>query len=179
MGTKGKGINGHYKRVKMRSSIALIAILCGIIITIGCGYVPSSSTEIKTIAIPVFGNRTLWRGYEFELTNLVQNEILVRLPDYRLVSDPTKADRVLMGEIVNMSKPVLVEGELGRTIQSQVSITLRVLIKDQHTGKIIYDGEHSEVGELVGQRFENEESARRKVYEKSARWISTLLETNQ
>lgn len=143
----------------------------------GCGYAPLNPTgEVKTLAVPIFENKTFWRGYEFELTNLVQNEILTRRLEYQLISDPTKSDLVLAGEITDISKPVLVEGVQDRTIQSQMTLTLKIAIKDQRTGKIIHEAQRTESGEFVGQRAENEDSARRKASEKLARWVTVVLE---
>lgn len=157
----------------------IIGVTCYLLLATcsGCGYAPLSPTAaVKTLSVPIFENKTFWRGYEFELTNLVQNEILTRRPEYQIVSNPTQSDLVLIGEITNISKPVLVEGVQDRTIQSQIAFTLKITIKDRRTGKTIHEEQRTEPGEFVGQRAENEDSARRQASEKLARWVTVVLE---
>jgi hypothetical protein len=155
----------------------ILLCLSALCVVLGCGYAPDTHiSDARTIFIPIFENYTLWRGFEFELTNVVHNAVLAHFPNYRIVTDPAKSDMVLKGEILGISKPVLVEGDLGATIQSQVVINVRVVLKESKSDKIIYKGEKAESGEMVGQRAENEDTAKVKVYEKLARWITTILE---
>lgn len=142
----------------------------------GCGYKSSEYIKSATsIAVPIFENTTLWRGVEFDLTEIVRNEIVVRTPLY-LAKESTTADLVLTGEIVDYVRPVLVEDRQDRVLQSQVSLTLKVLIKDQRGDKTIYEGSQTEMAEFIGVRDETEIQARYEIYEKLARWVVALLE---
>lgn len=162
--------------IKVKATCRLLVLLIFLSL-IGCGYKPVYySGDIKKIAVPIFDNQTNWRGYEFELTNKIHSEIHARLPGYRLVSKPKDADIVLEGSITSISKPVLVEGELDRTIQSQVVFGLAISIKNQRTGKTIYQGTHSESAEFIGQRYESEDTSRAELYEKISRWVTDILD---
>lgn len=146
----------------------------------GCGYKPTcyspqADKDTTSIAVSIFENSTLWRGCEFDLTNRVRGEILARTP-LRLAKKSEEADLVLTGEIVDYVRPVLVEDSEDRVFQSQVSLTLKVLLKDRPTDKIIYEGFHTEAAEFIGARDETEAQARYEIYEKLARWVVALLE---
>jgi hypothetical protein len=55
--------------------------------------------DVKTVAVPVFGNRTYYRGVEFELTKAVINQIESRTP-YKVVPRE-QADTILEGEVID------------------------------------------------------------------------------
>jgi hypothetical protein len=158
------------------AKIISMVLVVSFTLAAGCGYTPVYySRDVKNIAVPIFDNQTLWRGYEFELTNLVQNEIIAKMPNYRIVSKNNDADIVIDGTIKRLSKPVMTEGDLDRTIQSQLVMTINIVVKNRRDSKVLFQGDRTETGEFVGQRFENEDSAKRKVYEKLARWVTNVL----
>src|SRR5947209_7218334 len=81
----------------------------------GCGYQQAGSmgnaptgyqwaslyrTDVHTVALPIFANKTYWRGVEFELTEAVAKELEAHAP-YKIVPRG-KADTVLEGEIINV-----------------------------------------------------------------------------
>lgn len=55
--------------------------------------------DVKTVAVPVFANRTYYRGVEFNLTKAVINQIESRTP-YKVVPRE-QADTILEGEVIN------------------------------------------------------------------------------
>lgn len=55
--------------------------------------------DIKTVAVPIFGNRTFYRGVEFRLTKAIINQIESRTP-YKVVPRE-QADTILDGQIVD------------------------------------------------------------------------------
>lgn len=168
---------------EVRLSSRLVAVglgmLCAlwfVIYATGCGYRPTCYIkDATTIALPIFENNSTWRGCEFDLTNRVRGEIIIRTP-LRLTKASETADLVLSGEIVDYTRPVQVEDDMDRVIQSKVSLTLKVLVKDQRTDKVVYKGSQTAAAEFVTSRGENETAARYEVYEKLARWVVSRLE---
>ncbi|MBI4835470.1 MAG: LptE family protein [Planctomycetes bacterium] len=158
------------------AKIMTLSAIVSFVIAAGCGYTPVYySKGVKNIAVPIFDNQTLWRGYEFELTNLVQNEIISKMPNYRIVSKNNDADIVIYGTITSLSKPVVTEGELDRTIQSQLAMTVNIVVRNRRDSKVLFQGNRTETEPFTGQRSENEDSAKRAVYEKLARWVTNVL----
>ena len=56
--------------------------------------------EVRTIAIPIFENKTFSRGVEFDLTNAVIQTIETRTP-YKVVTRD-RADTILLGQITEV-----------------------------------------------------------------------------
>ena len=55
--------------------------------------------DVKTVAVPIFANRTYYRGVEFNLTKAIVNQIESRTP-YKVVPRE-EADTILEGEVIN------------------------------------------------------------------------------
>ncbi|MEK7449027.1 MAG: LptE family protein [Planctomycetota bacterium] len=158
-----------------------ISLLCLILseIIAGCGYTPHfTMNNRQTIAVSIFDNRTLRRGHEFELTNVLERELKTRTP-LTLVTYSSQPDLLLIGEITDYTKPALVEDKTDRVIQSQVSITIKVTLKNLKNNRVIFEKIKQESAELIGARAENEITARTEVYEKLSRWTVSLLENTQ
>src|SRR4051812_19084540 len=81
----------------------------------GCGYQHSGSmsnvptgyqwsslyrTDVKTVAVPTFSNKTYYRGVEFQLSEAVAKQLEAHAP-YKIVAQG-KADTVLEGEIIRV-----------------------------------------------------------------------------
>ena len=135
--------------------------------------------DIKTVAVPIFDNKTRWREVEFELTNLVHREIKART-FLRLVSKPEDADIVIKGEITDYYKPVLVEDAQDQVIASESKITINVSVIDQKTGKNIISKNNTVQGEfIIGARetaADAEYRGRQSALEQLSRWVVSLLE---
>src|SRR4028119_2101831 len=85
------------KRVSGRGWLVLVVCLCpGLVF--GCGYQQSGSTanapagyqwgtlyrgDVRTVAVPIFTNKTFYRGLEFNLTKAVAGQLEAQSP-YRL-----------------------------------------------------------------------------------------------
>ena len=124
--------------MKRWARYVMIIMTAALIATTGCGY--SSSRLVRpgceTIAVPVFDNKTDCRGHEFELTRAVCKEIMQQTP-YKLVSSPEEADLVVLGEISDYLTPVAVEDKDDQTVESLLSMRLRIDIKDNKKGETI------------------------------------------
>lgn len=159
----------------LRSSFWVI-LLC----VFGCGYQSSLRVnEVTTVAVPIFDNKTSWRELEFELTNLIHREIKARTP-FRLVSRPEDADIIIVGEIVDYYKPVIVEDTQDQIIVAASKITIKVSIKDQKTGSAIITKSHTVQGEFIRGSKETfsdaEYRGRQNTFEQISRWVVSLLE---
>ena len=89
--------------------IGLIGI--GLLCCLGgsCGYKVGfqAKREIRSIAVPIFRNRTLRRGFEFTLADALRREILQRT--HLRLADPDEADAILQGEILTVKEGVLIK----------------------------------------------------------------------
>lgn len=104
----------------------------------GCGYSSKSlySTAYKTIAVPIFGNKTFRRDWELRLTEAVDKSIEARTP-YKL-TPRERADTVLVGEIVDIQESVLTRrfaANLPR--ETELVVTVNFTWKDARTGRVL------------------------------------------
>lgn len=108
---------------------------CGLLGLTGCGY---STTELfpeqySSVAVPIFDNRTFYRGVEYDLTEAVIKEIQQRTP-YRIVAS-TSADTLLTATVVGLDKTQLSRTPAGGLPQEvEVTLTVDFEWKDQQTG---------------------------------------------
>ena len=151
-----------------------ITILAAVLLS-GCGYTTESiwRKDIRTVAVPVFTTRSLRRGHEFALTKAVTEEIM-RRSGYTLASNED-ADTILLGEIEELRTPVLVEDSQDRIFEYSVSVTMRLVWRDQRTGDVIYEGEVSESGDAVLSQGESLMTARDEAFRELARVIVDRL----
>lgn len=141
----------------------------------GCGYRTLADNH-QTIAVPIFENKTVYHGHEFEFTRLVHQRILAQTP-WLLTDHQDQADFLLSGELMNYTRPALIEGVDDQVIVSRVAITLRIVLTDLKTGKTIYEGSRTESGSLISMRGQTEVSARAEVFNKLARWVTASVTT--
>jgi hypothetical protein len=116
----------------------------------GCGYQQTGSTanatggyrwstlyrgDVHSVAVPIFANKTYYRGYEFNLTKAVVNQLELRSP-YK-VMPKERADTILEGEIdhvrvrtLGLSRTAIIPQE--QLLEFSVNFTWR----DLRTGKI-------------------------------------------
>src|SRR5262249_32979624 len=67
---------------------------------------PLYTTEIHTVAVPIFENRTFRQGLEFELTREVIRQIEQKTP-YKVVATNQNPDTTLCGTIIFANKYIL------------------------------------------------------------------------
>ena len=95
--------------------------------------------DIKTVAVPIFENKTNRRGIEFQLTEAVQKEIMKR-SKYRLAKG-LEADTRLTGEIIGFRKDVLGETAQDDPRELQISLIVKVRWEDLRTGTLLAEQE--------------------------------------
>jgi PBP1b-binding outer membrane lipoprotein LpoB len=124
-----------------RSAVAAtlgLALLCG-----GCGYRVAGRGDalpknIKTIAIPAFGNATTLYHLADRLPADITREFISRTR-YRVVADPVAADAVLKGSVVkSYSSATTLDPVSNRASSALISVSISLTLTDRATGKVIY-----------------------------------------
>lgn len=109
-----------------------------------CGYHVAGKENlipktVHSIAIPPFDNVTV----HYKLTDILPQDIgreLISRTRYQIISDPTQADAVLRGSVINyVAFPTLIDQATGRTSGLQVIVRLGVTLTERSTGKLIYN----------------------------------------
>lgn len=104
-----------------------------------CGYSSKSllRSNVRSIYVPIFDNNTFRRGYEFDLTKAVRDQILLRT---RLnIVDKDEADSILFGKITSVNENVLIENTRDNIVESRVSVGIEIRWVDRRTGRTIVE----------------------------------------
>jgi hypothetical protein len=117
----------------------LLAVSCACFSS--CGYSSKSlyNVSVKTVAVPIFVNKTFRRQWEDRLTEAIDKNIEDRTP-YKVVSDQSQADTVLSGTITSID-----ENELTRRFgtilprETEVTVVVDFTWKDLRSGRVIVD----------------------------------------
>ena len=119
------------------------ATLAGVgLLLVGCGYHvgPQGSLlpkDIRTIAIPQFGNNTVQYKLASYMSEAVTRELITRTR-YRVIADPKQADATLYGSIVTYSSGATVsDPTTGRGSGAQVTVQMQIKLVARD-GKVIY-----------------------------------------
>jgi hypothetical protein len=132
----------------------MLCVLCGVsaLANIGCGYALSGRgsflpSNIKTIGIPNFTNRTTIFNFETQVTQKIRSEFIGR-GKYQIVPDETGVDAVLTGEIVSATITPSSVGTTAATVSGQpasqlatsnvVTLTVRVELRSLHDNTVIW-----------------------------------------
>ena len=118
----------------------------------GCGYHISGSPEtepgyqwhslyredVKTIAVPIFANRTFYKHAEDQLTTALDKQIEAFTP-YKIASRET-ADTILEGEIVRIRLRTISRDRVSAVPQEQMYvIVVNFRWRDLRTGKVLVE----------------------------------------
>lgn len=93
-------------------------------------------TSCRRIAVPVFGNETYQRGYEFALTDQVR-QLLLEQSDVQLVGNTELADAVIRGRILTVSFPVLVGGSRQGILEGSTAVSVEAELVDRRSGSVL------------------------------------------
>lgn len=128
----------------------LLLILAALELT-GCGYHVSGQSDllpqnIKTIAIPAFGNVTGRYRLSDLMAKSLTREFITRTR-YQVVADENQADAVLRGAVLNylFFPTVLDENNNSRAAGVQIFVVLQLNLTERATGKILYTQPSMEV----------------------------------
>ena len=90
--------------------------------------------DVKTVAVPVFANRTYYRGVEFNLTKAIINQIESRTP-YKVVPRE-QADTILEGEVIDAGVHYQSRSQLNGLPQEQLYyLVVNFTWKDMRSGQ--------------------------------------------
>jgi hypothetical protein len=158
----------------------------------GCGYThqgddPSGGyqwrslyrEDVRSVAVPIFTNKTYRRGVEFRLTKAVVTEIEAKSP-YK-VEPRERADTILEGEIVDIRLQNLSRDSKLAIPQEQLYVlTVDFTWKDLRNGRILVERKNFQQtmtfyptlgeGEFVGSQANVEQLALGIVQELQANW---------
>jgi lipopolysaccharide assembly LptE-like protein len=142
-----------------------------------CGYSSKSllRTNVRSIYIPIFENDTYRRGYEFEITKAIRDQILLRT---RLdIVDKDEADSILFGKIARVDENVLIEDTRDNIVESRVSVGIDIRWVDKRTGRAIVDRKNiTAPAEFIVRRFETLDSAGEESFVRVAQSIIAAME---
>jgi len=114
-----------------------------------CGYHVAGTTDVlpknvKTIAVPAFGNITTRYKISDLLAAAITREFISRTR-YQVVSDPNQADAVLSGSVVNfISYPTIFDSKTGRAAGVQAIVMMQLSLRDRATNALLFDRPHME-----------------------------------
>ena len=158
----------------------------------GCGYThvgddPSSGyqwrslyrEDVRSVAVPIFTNKTFRRGVEFALTKALVNQIEAKSP-YKVVPRE-RADTILEGQIVEIRLQNLSSESTLAIPQEQLYVlTVDFIWKDLRTGRILTERKNFQQtttfyptlgeGEFVGSQQSVERLATGILQEMQANW---------
>lgn len=170
-----------------------VIVLSVALVSCGCGYHISGSPEtepgfqwhtlyrddVKTVAVPIFANRTYYQGVEFRLTKAIVTQLESQSP-YKVVPRE-RADTILEGEITRVNLRTVSRDFASAVPQEQLYlIMLSFRWRDLRTGKILVERRDFEqtapyyptLGEdvFVGEQLNIERLALAVVQELQADW---------
>ena len=135
-----------------RTAVTLLAT-ASLACVAGCGYTQANDgrrhatvagyqwrslyrEDVKTVAVPIFQNRSFRRGVEFPLSKAVANHLEATTP-YK-VAPRERADTILEGEISDIAVRTISEDSSVAVPQEQLYIVrVNFTWKDLRTGKIL------------------------------------------
>jgi len=110
----------------------------GALLTGGCGYQHQAlyPDSVRTVAVPIFDNRSFYRDVEREVTEAVIKEIELRTP-YKVVA-VDRADSELTGTITQVEQSRLSRGRDGGLVQEgELRIRSNFAWQDRRTGQTL------------------------------------------
>jgi hypothetical protein len=125
---------------------------------------PAHDESVRTVHVPMFNNKTFFRGIELELTDAIVKEIQSNTP-WRVVSQGN-ADTVLSGTITNSGLRAISTAEGSGLVQEQgVEIVLDFSWRNNRTGRTMVQRKNFKGADifiparLVGESLETGQTA--------------------
>lgn len=163
-----------HKRIKLSIYVVLLFF---IIPVVSCSYSSKSllRSNVRSIYIPIFENNTFRRGYEFDITKAVRDQILLKT---RLnIVDKDEADSILFGRITGVDENVLIEDTSDNIVESRATITVEIRWVDKRTGRAIVDRKNiKRPTEFIVRRSETLSSASEEAFVRVALGIIEAME---
>lgn len=166
-----------------------LAVVSLCVLLAGCGYHTTGSSatklpsDIHTIAIPAFINKTPQYKVEQLLTHAVVREFVSRT-NYHIANEAgPAADATLSGTVVAASlSPVTYDSQTGRASSAMVRVWMRVTLTDRN-GKVLWQNqnytfqEQYQISREISSFFEESDPALQRLSRDFARTlVSSVLE---
>lgn len=100
---------------------------------------PNYDCSIRTVYVPIFQNKTMWRGIEFDFHRAVVREIEAKTP-FKMVDSPVGADTELLCTIINQRKAPINLNQIGEVREAEITVAVEVIWRDLrpgHTGDVL------------------------------------------
>lgn len=133
--------------IPRRIALLMLALLAPLLCAGGgcatdptAGYASSSTfpTQINSVAVVIFDNRTYEREIEFHLHEALIKELSARTP-YR-VTQPGRADSILTGRVVTIERDQLSRSRsTGLSEEVLLKVTIDFEWKDVRTGRVLVE----------------------------------------
>lgn len=126
------------KRSLRMIGLGLLVMLAAPLLLDGCGYRTfgaASFGEVNSVFVPIFENYSFRRGYEFQLTEAVIEQIQ-REGTLRLASRD-EADSELQVAIIEYMQPVLLEDARDQILEAEATISIRLVWRDLRNGRLL------------------------------------------
>lgn len=150
----------------MRDRLPAMLLVLVAVMLAGCGYSQQGlyDEQYRTVAVPIFENRTFWERAQFDLTEAVVKELEQRTP-YKVTS-ASVADTILQGSITDVQQRQIARRRAsGMPEEMEVTITVDFEWTDLRTGETLRERRGFEaVGRYVprrpaGERFDTAQHA--------------------
>ena len=162
-----------FKEKNIKTAI-LYSLLFVLWIT-GCGYKMGDIIPHQSIAVPIFHNETLYRGYEFLLSKAVVSEILTNTQ--LKVTSVERADSVLTGKITKIQQNTITKDENRLATELDITVFLELEWKERETGKpLLPKTSISETVEIKASRGQTLEDAITEALKRLARFVIYAME---
>jgi hypothetical protein len=140
--------------------------------------------DVKTIAVPVFANKTSRFRIEQRVAAAVTREFIERTK-FRITADPAQADAVLQGTVKDARSGVVTfDRNTGRATTLQIQVVTSVELVDRHSKKVLFSNpsyvfrEEYEVSPSTPALFEEDQSALDRLSRDLARTLVTAILEN-
>jgi len=140
--------------------------------------------DVKTVAIPIFVNKSPRLRIEQRLASAVTREFIERTK-FRVTPDPSEADAVLKGTVTDVRAGVVTfDLTTGRATTLQIQVTANVELTDSHTKKVLFSNpnyifrEEYQISQSTTELFEEDQSALDRLSRDMARTLVTDILEN-
>jgi outer membrane lipopolysaccharide assembly protein LptE/RlpB len=154
--------SGEWARIVIVALLALISTSCGYSTA---GHASKLPTDVRTIAIPAFVNKTQTYKIEQVLTSAVVREFTTRTNYHVANQESQNADATLRGTVVSAElAPITYDSRTGRASSALITVSMKVQLVDK-AGKVLFDNpnyvyrEQYQISREVSSFFEEESPA--------------------
>ena len=116
----------------------LLMLLAASVLLDGCGYRTfgaASFGDVNTISVPIFENYSFRRGYEFQLTQAVIEQI--QREGTLRVASRDEADSELQVAIMEYTEPVLLEDAEDQVLEAEAMVSIQLVWRDLRNGRLL------------------------------------------